>query len=97
MQGNVKTGNISYLRVHRESSKYGPPRDQIDAEVIVKLANADPLAFGIPLKTGKGLPAAQAMFAILRDAFNANEPVRIEYEEQPGRQNHYVVRVIRMH
>ena len=54
-----------------------------NAEVIVKIENS-PLAFGFGLRPDDKLPAAQAMFALLQDAYNANAPIAIEYDERPG-------------
>jgi len=90
-----KTGRIKHLRVHEEGTKYGPPSDQIDAEVIVRFANDDSRAYGLPLKNNNKLPAAQAMFALLQDAFNSKTPVTIEYVEREQRNHHLLFRVWR--
>ena len=88
-------GRLTFLRVHERGTGYGPPNDDLNnAEVIVKIENS-PLAFGFGLRPDDKLPAAQAMFALLQDAYNANAPIAIEYDERPGRNNHYLFRVIR--
>lgn len=88
-------GRVSYLRVHERGTGFGPPNDNLnDAEVIVRFDN-NPSAFGFGLRPGDKMPAAQAMFALLQDAFSAGATVRIEYEKRPGCSNHYVLRVIR--
>ncbi len=88
-------GRVTFLRVHERGTGYGPPNDALNnAEAIVKIENSS-LAFGLGLRPDDKLPAAQAMFALLQDAYNANAPVAIEYEERPGCNNHYLFRVIR--
>ena len=90
-----KTGKISRLRVHEVGSKYGPSHDLIDAEVIVTFQFDGSRAYGLPLRNDSKLPAAQAMFALLQDAFNADEPVTINYRENAGRNHHILFRVWR--
>ncbi len=85
---------IAFLRVNEVGTGYGPQADYLDAEVIVKFHN-DPRAFGLRLKTDAKLPAAEAMLALLEDAFNTKAPVSIDFEVRPGCNNHYIMRVIR--
>jgi hypothetical protein len=91
---NAVTGQVSYLRVHRVGSKYGPPQDQLDAEVIVKIADR-PGAYGFQLRADGNQPVGEAMLALLSDAYNMSTVVRLEYEELPGRTNLPILRVIR--
>jgi hypothetical protein len=87
-------GRVIFLRVHERGTGYGPPHDNLnDAEVIVKIEN-NPRSFGFGLRPGDKLPAAQAMFALIQDAYNTNTPITIEYQERPGSNNHYLFRVI---
>jgi hypothetical protein len=88
------TGPVSYLRVHKVGTKYGPPQDQLDAEVIVKLKNVSG-AYGFQLRADSNQAVGEAMVALLSDAFNANKAVTLEYEERPGKSNQPVLRVIR--
>lgn len=90
-----KTGRITLLRVHQLGSGFGPPGDELDAEVIVCFESDAPRAYGFQLRNDKNLPVAQAMFALLQDSFNANAQVTIDYEEEPGRNHHRLVRVWR--
>jgi hypothetical protein len=86
------TGTITYLRVHERGSKYGPPGDQLDAEVIVKLQGSND-AYGFQLRADADLPVRQAMLDLLRDAFRSRRPVRLEYEDRAGRSNFRVHRL----
>jgi hypothetical protein len=89
------TGRLTLLRVHECGTGYGPPNDNLDnAEVIVGIEN-NPRVFGFGLRSDGNLPAAQAMFALLQDAYNTNTPITIEYRERPGQNTHYLFRVIR--
>lgn len=88
------SGPVSYLRVHRVGTKYGPPQDQLDVEVVVKLANV-PGAYGFQLRSDANQAVGEAMFGLLSDAFDAHKPVTLEYEERPGKANQPILRVIR--
>jgi hypothetical protein len=90
-----KSGRIVYLRVHEVGTKFGPPHDQLDAEVIVRFENDGPRAYGFPLRNDNNLPAAQAMFALLQDAFNAHAAVTVDYKEEELRNHYQLLRVIR--
>jgi len=87
------SGKINFLRVHERGTKYGPDNDQLDAELIVRV-EGDLQSYGLGLQNNDNLPAAEAMFSLLLEAFNANIPVTIEYKWEPGRNNHYLFRVI---
>lgn len=90
-----KTGKVSYLRAHNRGSGWGPPSDFLDAEVIVRFDDDTSNAYGLQLRNDDNLPAAQAMFVLLQDSFNSNEPVTINYFEEAGRHNHKLFRVWR--
>ena len=75
----VATGRISLLRVHDKGTGYGPPSDFIDAEVIVWLDSEPEKAFGFQLRDNAERRVAEGMLALLRDAFNANRVVRLEF------------------
>jgi hypothetical protein len=95
MEIKIVTGRVTFLRVHEFGSGWGAPNDNLnDAEVIVRLDD-DPRTYGLGLRLGEKLPAAQAMFALLQDAYNTDTPVTVEYEERPGSNNHYLFRVVR--
>ena len=88
------TGPVEFLRVHVVGTKYGPPQDQLDAEVIVKL-KSQVGAYGFQLRADGNLPVGEAMLGLVSDAFDAGKPITLEYEELPGKTNHPIIRVIR--
>jgi photosystem II stability/assembly factor-like uncharacterized protein len=76
------TGKISLLRVHALGSKYGVPPDQLDVEVIVRLDSSPEIGLGFQLRDNDHEATARGMLNILRDAFNHNHRVHIEYVKQ---------------
>jgi hypothetical protein len=87
------SGRIAVLRVHDVGTKYGPPSDQIDVEVVVTLQNQPGKAFGFQLRGDGNQQARRAMLDLLRDAFAANLPVSMDYNVTPGKNNGVVIRV----
>jgi hypothetical protein len=87
------SGRIAVLRVHDVGTKYGPPTDQIDVEVVVTLQNQPGKAFGFQLRGDGNQQARRAMLDLLRDAFAANLPVSMDFNIQPGKNNGVVIRV----
>ena len=85
------SGRITLLRVHDVGTGYGPPTDWIDVEVIIKLDNQPGKAFGFQLRDDGNYPLRQGMLDLLRDAFNNNWPVTIDYDIDPGK-NHGIIR-----
>lgn len=62
------SGRVSFLRVHEVGTKYGPPNDEIDVEVVFQLAEVPQKSFGLQLRDGpNGLTHAGAL-DLLRDA-----------------------------
>ena len=90
------TGLITLLRVNEVGTGYGPPDDFLDAEVIVWLDSEPEKAFGFQLRNGGSLPDAQGELKALRDAFNANRRVRLEFI-RTGCRTGLIVRVIQQH
>jgi hypothetical protein len=88
-----KSGKLSLLRVHEKGTGYGPPRDLIDVEVVVKFKGSSRPAYGFQLRTGARLPAREGMLALLHDAFFNNLKVTIDYNERRGKNNHVLFRV----
>jgi hypothetical protein len=85
-------GTITFLRVHDDGG-FGPPTDRIDGEVIMKL-NSDPnLAVGFQLRNDGSRPAHQGMLDLLRDAFNNNWTVVVDYFIDPGKFNGTAFRI----
>ena len=88
------TGKLSLLRVHELGSKFGPPADQLDVEVIVQFQGRPGKAFGFKLRDDSRGPAREGMLALLRDGFNHGWTVSIDHDVQPGKNNSTVIRVI---
>jgi hypothetical protein len=86
-------GKLSLLRVHEVSSKYGPASDQIDVEVVIKFVNNNVNAFGFQLRNNTNMAAHQGMLDILRDAFNNNWIVNIDYSIATGKKNGSILRI----
>ena len=88
-----KTGKIVFLRAHDLGTGYGPPNDQLDVEAVFILNAIGDGAYGFQLRNDDKLPARQAMFSLLRDAFVNNLPVTADYLIDPGRKNGIAIRV----
>jgi hypothetical protein len=72
-------GRLTLLRVHDVGTKFGPPTDVIDAEVIIRLDTELEKAFGFQLRTDDDEQARRGMLHTLRDAFKRGSRVRVEY------------------
>ena len=72
-------GRITLLRVHEVGGGYGPPTDRIDGEVVVTLDSEPGRAFGFQLRRDANLAARRRLLDLLRDAFNHDRPVAIDY------------------
>jgi hypothetical protein len=94
----IRDSQLTMLRVHEVETKYGPDNDQINVEVVITLANHQG-AFGFQLRPGSladannSRLARQGMLDLLRDAFNHNWRVNIDYDIAPQKTNGYIVRV----
>ena len=88
-----KTGKIVFLRAHDLGTAYGPPNDQLDVEAVFILNAIGDGAYGFQLRNDDKLPARQAMFSLLRDAFVNNLPVTADYLIDPGKKNGIAIRV----
>jgi hypothetical protein len=87
------TGKLKLLRVHDVGTKYGPPADQIDVEVVFSLTTAPDKAFGFKLRNDTQRLAHQGMLDLLRDAFAGNLTVTTDYEIAAGKRNGVALRV----
>lgn len=87
------TGKVTLLRVHDVGTRYGPPTDQIDVEVVIKLDSQPGKAFGFRLRNDNNALAHKSMLDLLRDAFNNNWTVTIDYDISPGKNNGVIIRV----
>jgi hypothetical protein len=88
-----KTGKIVFLRAHDLGTAYGPPNDQLDVEAVFILNALGEGAYGFQLREDHNLPARQAMFSLLRDAFVNDLTVIADYEIDPGKKNGIAIRV----
>jgi len=92
--GLVNTsGKVTTLRVHDVGTKYGPASDQIDVEVVITLSNEAGKAFGFQLRNDGNRPVRSGMLDLLRDAFNNNWTVNIDYNSNPPKKNSVLIRV----
>jgi hypothetical protein len=87
------TGRITFLRVHDVGTGFGPPSDFIDVEVVVQLDTRPGESFGFQLRVDANRAARQGMLDLLRDAFDNNVNVTIDYDIQPPRKNGVIIRV----
>lgn len=76
-------GKLAFLRVHELGSGFGPPFDFIDVEVVVGIHEAEG-GFGFTLRNDDRRFAHSGMLDTLRDAFDADTVVEVEYEVDPG-------------
>jgi len=88
-----KTGKIVFLRAHDPGTQYGPPNDQLDVEAVFILNAIDDGAYGFQLRNDGNLPARQAMFSLLRDAFVNNLAVTADFLIDPGKKNGVAIRI----
>jgi len=86
------TGKLELLRVHDVGTKFGPPSDQIDVEVVFQFNN-DERRFGFQLRADGNRAARQGMLDILRDAFNHGWTVTTDFEIDEGKKNGQAIRV----
>jgi len=88
-----KTGKIVFLRAHDPGTGFGPPSDSLDVEAVFCLNAIADGAFGFQLRNDNNLPARQAMFSLLRDAFVNNLPVTADFLIDPGKKNGTAIRI----
>jgi hypothetical protein len=85
-------GRLSFLRVHEIESKFGPPEDQLDVEVVVRLDTREDMAFGFQLRPDSNEAIRKGMLDTLRTAFRRDRRVRLEYS-QTGPTTGVIIRV----
>jgi hypothetical protein len=89
----ASTGKLTFLRVHDVGTAFGPPDDRIDVEVVAKLNSEPDRAMGFQLRNDGNRPARQGMLDLLRDAFNNDWNVTIDYNLDAGDKNGVAIRV----
>lgn len=87
------SGKLTFLRVHDVGTGWGPSDDHLDVEVVIKVDTKPDQAFGFQLRDDGNRPARQGMLDLLRDAFNQNWQVSIDYRIDSGKDNGEVIRV----
>jgi hypothetical protein len=88
-----KTGKIVFLRAHDLGTGFGPPNDALDVEAVFILNTITDGAMGFQLRNDANLPARQAMFSLLRDAFVNNLPVTADFLIDTGKKNGVAIRI----
>ncbi len=86
-------GKLTFLRVHDVGTGYGPPSDFLDVEVVIKLDNDSRKSYGFQLRTDANESAHKGMLDLLRDAFNEDYTVRVDYV-RTGIHNGKIIRVL---
>ena len=72
-------GRVRFLRVHDVGTGFGPPGDSLDVEIVMQLDTEPGRSFGATLRADASGPAHKGMLELLRDSFNNDRPVRIEF------------------
>jgi len=85
-------GRITFLRVHDVGTGFGPASDFIDGEAVVMLDTLPGRGFGFQLRADNKEFEAHGMLDILRDAFERDGQVSIDYF-RTGLRNGRIVRV----
>ena len=85
-------GRLTFLRAHDEGTGFGPPTDQIDVEVVVRLDSAPDRAFGFKVRADANEAVQRGMLDTLRTAFNDDQRVRLDYR-RTGVRNGLILRV----
>jgi hypothetical protein len=86
------SGRLTLLRVHDVGTGFGPPTDFIDVEVVIALDSQPGKFFGFQLRNDSKLPARQGMLDLMRDAFERNLIVNIDFFQNPGKNNNILFR-----
>jgi hypothetical protein len=86
------SGKVTFLRVHDVGTGWGPPSDQLDVEAIIRINTRPNQAFGFQLRNDNQRAAREGMLDLLRDAFNNNWTVTIDYHIDDGKNNGRIIR-----
>jgi hypothetical protein len=87
------SGQLNLLRVHDRGTKFGPPSDQIDVEVVIGFRNRPNDYFGFQLRQDANAPVRDGMLGLLRDGFNHGWMVHVDFDQKPNRHNSVLFRV----
>lgn len=86
-------GKITFLRVNEVGDSFGPAGDAIRVEAIAQLDSEPGKSFGFELRNDKQRPAHQGMLDLLRDAFENDSTVLLDYLIPQGNNNGILIRV----
>lgn len=86
------SGKLNFLRVHDVGTKFGPPTDQLDVEVVIRLTTATDRHMGFKLRSDGSRPVREGMLGLLRDAFNNGWTVTVDYDVPAGKKNGVIIR-----
>jgi hypothetical protein len=86
------SGRLALLRVHDRGTKFGPPSDQIDVEVVIQIEGQTRF-YGFQLRDDSNGPAREGMLGLLRDGFNHNWIVNCDFDIKAGKKNGRIIRV----
>ena len=86
------SGKVTFLLVQDVGAGYGPPSDFIDVEVVCLLDTMPNNGFGFQLRNDNNRPARAGMLDLLRDAFDHNLTVQIDYTIDAGKINGIIIR-----
>ena len=87
------SGYITMLRVHDVGTGFGPGSDFLDGEVVIRLDSQEGNSFGFQLRDDGNRPAREGMLGLLRDAFNHDWIVTVDYWLEPDKTNGEIIRV----
>lgn len=88
-----ESGLLSFLRVHDVGTGFGAPGDELDAEVILRFDRPDSPALGCQLRRGRNEATHRSVLDQLREAFNNDRTVTIDYR-RTGRNSGELLRVV---
>jgi hypothetical protein len=80
-------GLLTFLRVHDLGTDFGPPDDLLNVEVVAQIDSEPGKSFGFQLRNDKFRPSREGQLDLLRDAFNNNWTVLLDYFIVPGKEN----------
>lgn len=89
-----KRGKINFLRVHDVETGWGPSSDFIDVECVIMFPDDVAKGYGFQLRNNSNENAHKGMLDLLRDAFNHDWTVSIDYHIESGKKNGVIIRVM---
>ena len=86
-------GKIATLRVNEVGVAYGPPRDRLEAEIIVTLKEHPENALGFTLRADRDRAVHEGNLKLLRDAFAGDITVNLLCSFKPENDNGIIKRI----